>query len=237
MGIASRMVKTVEEHSGMCHNFVNNMVKNHPELRRSTTRVCLIVENNNGPWPVSGFLRDLTEALKREAPAATIFCMFKEVQKRNEETRLMEKHILYGTHTSNASKVRGVQYTRAALFCKSIRFHANFFSDGVGPMDAAAAARAHKMFFEQLARFAPSKVTMRNGTAKSVSYSGVKADGVKADDICMAWIVFFVASIGMFDEQRYKALGLVFPRDVPSLIFDIHTHMRKYTGPIDFTSA
>ena len=236
LGIASRAVKTVAEHTAMCANFVGNMLVAYPELLQRPRRFCIIVENDNGQWPVDGFIQGMRIALERGAPASTIFCAYKSVRKRNEETRDMEEHILYGVCTTNASKVLGVQYTRVALCCKAIRIHADFFSDGIGATAGRDTKRAFDMFFEQLGRFAPNKVTMRGGVAQSISYSGLLADGKKADDVCMAWLVFFVSSLQMFDEERYFDMGMLRESDTPTLVAAVNLKLRQFAGDIAFVS-
>lgn len=216
----------------MCTRFVVNLIEKHPRLRSGEARCGIIVENNNGPWPVDSFIRDIRLAFTHEAPEVTVFCAYRTELKRNKETREMEQHILFGTVTTNASKVLGVQYTRVMLCCGSIRFHSDFFSDGIGTGDETAALEAHTKFFEQLARFGPNKINMQNGRAGSISYSGMKDDGIKADDLCMAWIVFLVSSLEMFDQSRYLDARVVYDADKPSLVMDIHNRMTQYAGNI-----
>jgi hypothetical protein len=183
---------------------------------------------------VDGFIRDIRIAMQREAPEVTVFCAYKTIRKRNEETKAMEDNILYGVHTNNASKVLGVQYTRVMLCCGSIRFHADFFSDGLGANTDRDALRAYNLLFDQFFRFGPSKMSVRAGAVQSISYSGLKADGVKADDVCMAWLVFIVASLAMFDEDRYLQAGALVPSDTPTLVRNVHVKMRQFAGDIEF---
>jgi hypothetical protein len=224
------LVKTVPEHSSMCRNFVSNLVQAHPDIVHGERRVVLIVENDSGAWPVDGFIRDLRLSLQRLAPNVSVHAAHKVVTSRNESTGARERRVQYGVNTNNQSKVRGVQYTRIMLCCGTIRFHEDFFSDGSGAARQCHldAQRAHTMFFEQLARFAPNKVTMRNGAVKSISYSGMKDVGVKADDICMTWLVFIVASLEMFDQRRYFDQRCLVPSDTPALVQQVRTRMLEF---------
>lgn len=214
----------------MCKNFVQNLVQAHPDITHGERRVVLIVENDLGTWSVDGFIRDLRLSLHKFAPSVTIHAAHKVAMVPNVSTGVRERRVLYGVNTNNNSKVRGVQYTRVMLCCGNIRFHEDFFSDGTGTERERHqdAHRAHTMFFEQLARFAPNKVTMRNGAVKSISYSGMKDDSIKADDICMAWLVFIVASLDMFDQQRYFDQRCLVEGDTPVLIQRVRARMHDF---------
>ena len=89
LGIASRLVRTVAEHKAMCYNFVANLVAAHPEIRAGSTRIALIVENDNGPWPVDGFVTHIRDAVGHMAPEVRLFAAYKTRRERNEETRQM----------------------------------------------------------------------------------------------------------------------------------------------------